>query len=278
MLDTIKIEAVGDLVKVAQYMAGYAGMKKATDYFDDSFTSHIMQWQAQHGLAADGVIGPKTWAAIASAAPTCTTSKNAKSAYTCAIQILVGGLDVDGIYGPKTKAAVAAYQSANKLAVDGKCGPKTWASLIGVTSDSGSSSSGSSAGQTVSNGKVINNCVHYLQWDSKWKNIKYSTHTSAQTIGNSGCGPTAMAQIIATFIDPKITPVEMCKLAVDNGYRTENSGTKWGFFQFVFNKYSGFSKFLPTSSVPTLKAALKEGALAVCSVNGNDGHFWTTQG
>jgi len=54
---------------------------------------------------------------------------------------------------------------------------------------------------------VLNNCVKYLQWDSKWKNVKYSTHTNAQTIGNSGCGPTSMAMILATWENSNITPV-----------------------------------------------------------------------
>jgi hypothetical protein len=141
-----------------------------------------------------------------------------------------------------------------------------------------SSATPTNPGQTISGDKVLNNCVKYLQWDSKWKNIKYSTHTSAQTIGNSGCGPASMAMIMATFIDPKITPVEMCALAVEKGYRTYDNGTDWGFYKYVFNHTEGFSKYLATSSVEVLKAALREGALAVCSMNANDNHFWTTSG
>lgn len=215
-------------------------------------------------MTADGIIGIKTWTKIAASAPTCTTSKNKDSAYTCAVQILVGGLTVDGIYGSNTKKGVAAYQSANGLEADGKCGPNTWEALI--------------IGAVTPAGKTINECVHYLQWDSKWKNKKYSTHTSSQTIGNSGCGPSSMAQIMATWIDPKITPVEMCELALKGGYRTYDSGTAWGFFKYVFKQYDGFEKYVDTKSVETLKAALAEGALAVCSMNSNDNHFWTTGG
>ena len=87
-----------------------------------------------------------------------------------------------------------------------------------------------------------------------------------------------MAMIMATFIDKDITPVEMCKLSVDNGFRTYSSGTSWGFYEFVFKKYKGFKKFIKTTSIPTLKAALADGALAVCSMNSNDGHFWTSGG
>lgn len=264
MLPTIKLNDKNDYVKVAEYLTGYAKKNKAAGSFTQEMHDYIAKWQKDNGLDADGIIGSKTWKKIAASLPTCSTSKNKDSAYACAVQILIGGLTVDGIYGSNTKKGVAAYQSANGLDADGICGPKTWAALI--------------TGTAAPAGKTINECVHYVQWDKKWKNIKYSTHTSKQTIGNSGCGPTAMAQIMATWVDPKITPVEMCKLSVDNGYRTYDSGTAWGFFKFIFKKYDAFQKYVDTKSVETLKAALAEGALAVCSMNGNDNHFWTTQG
>lgn len=266
MLATIKHNDKSDLVKVARYLMGNAKMNEASDVFDAEFVSFVCAYQSNNGLTSDGTIGAKTWRKLADKAPTCSTSKRKKSAETCAVQILVGGLDVDGIYGTKTKNAVAAFQSAKGLTSDGVCGPKTWAALITGSEESGGE------------GKVINKCVHYLQWDKRWKNVKYSTHTSKQTIGNSGCGPSSMAQIMATFINPAITPVEMCALALANGYRTYDSGTSWGFFEFCFKKYAGFSKFVKTKSVETLKAALAQGALAVCSMNSNDNHFWTSGG
>lgn len=264
----IKLNTSGVDVKVAQYLTGYCERNKATELFDKAFEDHVKAWQKKNGLTADGIVGPKSWAAMADTAKTCSTSKNSKSVYTCAIQIIVGGITVDGIFGKNTKKAVSTFQAANKLDTDGIVGPKTWKALLGVSQDSG----------TGPDEKIINKCVHYLQWDSRWKNVKYSTHTSKQTIGNSGCGPTSMAQIMATFIDKKITPVEMCKLAVENGYRTYDDGTDWDFFKFVAGKYPAFTKFAKTSSVETLKSALKNGALAVTSMNGNDDHFWTTGG
>lgn len=276
MLSTIKIESKGDLVKVAQYLIGYAERKEATGIYDQTFADAVIKWQSKHNLTADGIIGSKSWTALADEAPTCSTSKNKKSAYSCAIQILLGGLEVDGDYGSKTKQAVAAFQSAAGLKADGICGPKTWAALITGTSTSAATPAG--AGQTTTGGKVLNNCVKYLQWDSKWKNVKYSTHTSAQTIGNSGCGPTSMAMILATWEDSKITPVQTCEEAFKNGYRTENNGTAWGYFKYVFKNHNCFAKYVETNSVSTLTAALREGALAVCSMNSNDNGFWTSGG
>lgn len=281
MLQTIKHQSTGDIVKVAQYLLGYAERNKASGEYDADFVAFVCGWQGNAGLVADGIIGQKSWTAIAKAAPTCSTSKNKTSAYTCAVQILVGGIAVDGVYGSNTKQAVAAFQSAKGLSSDGICGPKTWSALIGVTSSSSSSStpSGSGSGQTISGSKVLNNCVHYLQWDKRWKSVMFSNHgDKGQTIGNSGCGPSSMAMIMATFIDSAITPVEMCKLAVDRGHRSYNSGTNWSFFKDVFSLYDGFEKYITTKSVETLKAGLAEGALAVTSMNSNDNSFWTKGG
>mgnify|MGYP002626085483 CR=1 FL=1 len=290
MIKTIKHGDSDILVVVAKLLTGNVSVtKKVSDpegfikkyrEFDAGFVASVLSWQKNHNLTPDGIIGPATWTAIAKTAQTCSTSKLRTSGITLAAQILVdSNLTTDAIYGDRTKNAIAVFQNVNGLTADGICGPKTWAALIGKTESSTSTTSGGTgAGQTTTGGKTLNNCVHYLQWDSKWKNVKYSTHTSSQTIGNSGCGPSAMAQIMATFIDAKITPVEMCKLSVDNGFRTYNSGTAWGFFEFVFKKYSGFRKFIKTTSIPTLKAALADGALAVCSMNSNDNHFWTSSG
>ena len=275
MPDTIKQGSTGSLVKAAQYMVGYTEIKKASGTFDAAFSVFVKEWQLDNGLTPNAIIDEQNWAKMASLAPTCSTSKNRTSVYTCAIQLLLGGLTVDGIYGTNTKNAVAAFQAANGLTVDGICGPKTWAKLLGASTIPSSSTN---AGQVVSGGKILNNCVYYNQGDPKWGKIKYSTHTSSQTIANSGCGPTSMAMIMATFIDPKITPVEMCDLAVKAGYRTYDNGTAWGFYEYVFRHYNGFSKFIATSSVETLKAGIKDGALAVCSMNANDNNFYTKGG
>ena len=281
MLETIKLgkENTKSIVQVAQYLTGYSAIKKADGIFSDAFAAHVTQWQTDNGLGADGIIGKLSWTKMAELAPTCSTKKNKKSVYSCAIQLLLGGLTVDGDYGSNTKKAVSAFQSANGLGADGVCGSKTWSMLIvGKTSSGSSSGTPAGEGQTVDGGKVLNNCVKYLQWDSKWKNVRYSTHTNSQTIGNSGCGPSSMAMILATWENKKITPVECCEEAYKNGYRTYDSGTSWGYFKYVFKHHDCFEKYIETSSVSTLEAGLREGALAVCSMNSNDGGFWTKGG
>ena len=266
MLKTLQVKESDKLVAVAQYLTKYTKILKATEIFDDNFKIYIIKWQKEHNLIANGIINDDDWQIIVKELPICSTSKNKKSIYTCAIQILIGELEVDGDYGSKTKKAVAAFQSAYGLEADGICGPKTWNALI--------------IGNSIlpSTDKVLNDCVKYLQWDSKWKNVKYSTHTNKQTIGNSGCGTTSMAMILATWENSSITPVEISKMSVENGYRTYDSGTDWDFYKWIFKKFDCFKKYIETSSIATLEAALREGALAVCSMNSNDNKFWTSKG
>jgi len=265
MLPTIKHGDTGDNVKIAQILTHYLSCE---GNFDAYFVSHISAWQREQGLSPDAVIGPKTWEKIAAEAPTVSTSKLRKGQYAQAVQILVS-VDPDGLFGAKTKAAVVAFQSSAGLKADGIVGAKTWTALI----------CGPEAQPDTPGGKVLNDCVHYLQWDKRWKSKMYSNHNDkGQTIGNSGCGPSSMAMIVATFLDANVTPVEMCELAQKNGYRTYSSGTSWGFYEFVFRKYEGFGKFIKTGNLETLKAALRKGALAVCSMNSNDNGFWTKGG
>ena len=264
MLKTIKQGSTGDSVKVAQYLTGHSTRKEASGQYDANFVAKVCAWQRQHNLTPDGVIGPKTWEALADTAPTCSTAKNKTSAATCAVQELLGGLTADGIYGSKTKAAVAAYQSAKGLKADGICGPKTWEALI----------VGSVAAQTSTAGKFVKP-KDFKQYDSRWaKKIYSASGKSSQTMKSSGCGPTAAANIVATLKDSAVTPWTLAQISMQKGYRTANNGTAWSFFKYIAGLY-GFSKFTQTSSLATLKACLDAGGYVVCSMGPG---YWTSGG
>lgn len=269
MMKTIKHGSSGNLVKVAQYLTGYAERGKATGNFDAAFVSKVCAWQRANGLTPDGIIGPKSWAKMAQKAPMCSTSKNRTSAATCALQLLLDGLTADGIFGQKTKKAVAAYQAAAGLTADGICGPKTWASLITGAKTSTKEETPTEAA------KAFKQPVDYKQYDSRWGSIVYtSTGNKSQTIKTGGCGPTAAADVVATLKDSSVTPPVLAELAVKNGYRTANSGTAWAYFKWLANKY-GFSKFAETTSLATLKACLDAGGYVVCSMGPG---YWTKGG
>ena len=263
MLKTIKQGSKGDHVKVAQYLTGYAARGNASGIFDANFVAAVCTWQRTHKLTPDGVIGKDTWTKLASEAPLCTTSKNSESAATCALQILLNaGLTIDGVYGSKTKKAVAAYQSSKGLTADGKCGTKTWnALIIGAT-------------KTVKP-TGFKKPVDYKQYDSKWGTKIFSaTGSKSQTMKSSGCGPTAAADVVATLKNSSVTPWTLAQLYMKHGFRTANSGTAWGAFKWTANKY-GFSKFIQSSSLSTLKACLDAGGYVVCSMGPG---YWTKGG
>lgn len=266
MLTTIEHGSAGSIVQAAQLLTGYAKRNEASNQYDAGFVAHVVSWQKKHNLTADGVIGPKTWSAIASAAPTCSTSKNKAGAASQALQLLLEGatLSADGIFGANTKKAVAAYQASAGLDADGICGPKTWAALI--------------TGSCTPDACPIvgfKQPVDYKQSDSRWGKKNYtSVGNKNQTMANSGCGPTAMADVIATLVDKNITPWDLAQLAMKWGDRTASSGTATSFFKHIQAHY-GFKKMVGTTSLTTLKACLDAGGYVVCRMGKG---YWTKGG
>lgn len=274
MMPTIRHMDSGVYVVIAKLLTGYVIVKSKVEdtetfirlheTFDADYVAYVVSWQGNHGCTADGIIGPDTWTAIAKAAPTCSTSKNRTSGYTLALQLALGGnLTPDAIYGPRTKAAVATYQDAQGLDADGICGQRTWNSLI----------VGESKPQPTPG--TFTQPVDYKQASKPWGPRMYSNHNDHhQTMANSGCGPTACADAVATLKDPAVDPWTMAQLSMDNGYRTYNSGTAWGFFKFIAQRY-GISKFVQSGSYSALEACLREGGYVVCSMSSG---YWTRGG
>ena len=274
MLQTIRHNDTGPLVVVAKCLTGYIKISsKITDAdsyvkvhgtYDADFVAFVVSWQTSHGCTPDGIIGPDTWTAISKAAPTCSTSKNRTSGYTLALQLALGGnLTPDAIYGSRTKAAVATYQDAQGLSSDGICGQHTWNSLI----------VGEAKPQPTPG--TFTQPVDYKQASKPWGPRMYSNHNDhKQSMANSGCGPTACADAVATLKDPSVDPWTLAQLSMDNGYRTYNSGTAWGFFKFIA-EYYGLYKFVQSGSYDALKSCLDAGGYVVCSMKPG---YWTKSG
>lgn len=272
MIDTIRHQDTGNLVMVAKLLTGYCMVdSKITDIdsyikvngtFDAGFVAYVLAWQSNHGLVSDGVIGPATWTAIAKAAPTCSTSKNRISGSTLALQLLLDtNITCDGIYGPRTKSAVAVFQSSKGLVSDGICGPKTWNALI----------VGADVKPEPTPG-TFTQPVDYKQGDSRWGKRMYSNHGDhSQTMANSGCGPTAMADIVATLKNASVTPWDLAQMAMAWGDRTYNSGTAWSFFGHIMTEFC-FTKMVQSASIAALKACLDAGGYVVCSMGPG---YWT---
>ena len=197
----------------------------------------------------DGIAGRQTLTALAKSLPAVQYKDYSGSAFVKAVQALVGAT-IDGKYGNNTRANVIAFQSTAGLDATGCIAVNDWLALFDCEYE-----------RTAKAKAVdIKQPVDYKQADKRWGSKPYTiTGSSKQTIASSGCGPTSMADIMASWIDKAITPVEMCAYALKHGFRTKSSGTAWDFFKSIAGAY-GFSRFVQTKSMATARAALKEGA------------------
>jgi peptidoglycan hydrolase-like protein with peptidoglycan-binding domain len=102
--------------------------------------SAVKSFQVWAMVAADGIVGPRTWEKLDDADKSDPTLKEGSKG------VAVRGLqrrlteagyavDIDGKFGPATEAAVKAYQEANGLDADGIVGPLTWNKLRGVEAE-----------------------------------------------------------------------------------------------------------------------------------------------
>lgn len=67
--------------------------------------------------------------------------------------------------------------------------------------------------------------VDYKQNDSKWGSLPYAVDGEKSTIKSAGCGPTAMADVLASIVDPYIDPVTCASWARMHGYKAYKAGT-----------------------------------------------------
>lgn len=136
--------------------------------------------------------------------------------------------------------------------------------------------------------------VSYLQTDPKWKNIPYAVSGESATIGGSGCGPTSMAMVLATWADNRVTPKTECAWALAHGYKAKAHGTYYSYFVPAAKRYGLSCTQLNGASIEgnagsglhaQVKSFLSQGDLIIaCMGKGNwtkSGHFvvlWDVQG
>nr|WP_304528698.1 peptidoglycan-binding protein [Archangium sp. Cb G35] len=168
---TLKQGATGASVTNLQKLLAQHGFNPgpADGQFGPKTTAAVKAFQNAKGLAADGVVGPKTWAKLNGAAgPSApapggsgpTLKQGHSGAPVTALQNRLNQLGfnagaADGQFGPKTTAAVKAFQNAKGLVADGVVGPKTW-NKLGITV-SGTPSTPPSTGGVRGNSALANN-------------------------------------------------------------------------------------------------------------------------
>ncbi len=109
-----------------------------------------------------------------------------------------------------------------------------------------------------------------MQWDKRWG---YDA---------SGCGPVCLTMAYLHFTgDAAMTPREMAAFAYDNGYYTEDAGTKWSLWTEGVGKLGLVGEELPLDE-NRMKQALDDGKVIVCSMGPGDftteGHFILIRG
>ena len=128
--------------------------------------------------------------------------------------------------------------------------------------------------------------VSYYQTDRRWASQSYAVKGETSTIGGSGCGPTAMAMVLATWADKRVTPETECAWALKHGFKALGHGTFYAYFAPAARRYGLTCTQLNGASIAgqvnhplhaTVLAAVKAGDLVIaCMGPGNwtrSGHF-----
>ncbi len=127
------------LVRVVQRRLAAAG--DAPGPVDGRFGSltarAVVVFQASQGLRVDGIVGPKTWAALHRSGQVLSPGAGSASTGLQSVRILQRRLalagyspgPIDGRYGPLTAEAVRRFQAAHGLPANGIAGVKTLARI-----------------------------------------------------------------------------------------------------------------------------------------------------
>ena len=191
---------------------------------------------------------------------------NDKNVHVSLCKALMGYGDKTPFFDEGFASFVKDWQNKRALTADGIVGRCSWARLLKETL---------AIEPEEEKTATRTDPKDFKQYDPRWSGKLYSTHgDKKQTIRTSGCGPTAMADIVAVTRDETVTPPVLCEKALLWGDRTYDSGTAWRFFDHAAKEYA-FCAYERSSSWDRLKSCLDEGGLAVAGMGKG---YWTKGG
>lgn len=136
----------GALVVDIQRRLNLTGRRINVDgYFGPSTLAAVKEFQFNHYLRVDGLVGPRTYTSMLAYGVSCTTYRHSnalplvpctRGVATAYVQAMLNAVfkakvvNVDGYYGPRTVAAVQRFQWMAWVQVDGRVGQQTLAALI----------------------------------------------------------------------------------------------------------------------------------------------------
>lgn len=114
----------------------------------------------------------------------------------------------------------------------------------------------------------LGNMVYYNQHDSRWANYLWGGSDPLTTFG---CGPTALAMIVASFTDNPVTPPDMAKWADDNNFRSPGLGSKHNLIPETLNAFGLEAQSQYVLTPEAISSTLNFGKIMVALMG--PGHF-----